>query len=449
MAAIKSADIPSQSQPSRVKSLGRLYVFPNEILIIIIQYVRPAKHLLQLALCSHDLLEVAEPVLYTRFMPAHDRSLAFFLCRLLSRPSLATCTQSFSGLSLPRKKNVLDVSRVEEKHWALVQDVIAKASKDKTEADLWTKATKRGAWDALVALFMCITPNLQELWFEEWGATRWIYSILECAVDFQNMDVLSPYAMSNLREIRLISYGPMSGLSFDELELFLKLKSLRRFEAGGVSEDNGDDLKDAKPQNFVFGTTDLTFTHSYITHTDMAYWFKHFPYLERLCYEHTKPYASFEAPRMMAAIEHVKPCLKDLIIRFDGTDAGAEFKHYPIGSLTGFQNLTSIDVTAFILIGEDLDDEHVMNSKSFPNHQRLVDSVPPTLKKLSLRDCQVYQVPHILELVSNKAVKIPLLERLELYWGSPTLRNVFSKEKAAELIAACDAAGIEITISSA
>jgi hypothetical protein len=204
-----------------------------------------------------------------------------------------------------------------------------------------------------------------------------------------------------------------------------------------------------------------------MNHVDMVYRFKAFKCLERLYYRSGPTsigYAPFEPPRMMQAIEHLKPCLKDLTILIDqrAIDYSAEFEGYPIGSLAGFEKLTSIDVSSHILIGngpiyDDDDGDASANEENFPSHQRLDDSLPPTLTYLSLRDIEGHHVEHIFDLIAQKRTKTPHLAKLNLHREgvtypdkpsptTPIIHKGFTDEQVDEIIAGCDGAGIEIVM---
>ena len=468
MAADGCADVPSLSQPAHKGSLC-LYDFSNEILINIIKHIMHANSLLALALCSRRLYELTEPILYGEFEQTNDRSLPTFLRRILAQPDLASRTRLFTGTAPHDWDAEMDISNFTEEDWTRVRAAVHAASIGKAQAASWIEAAEQGIWDALAALLLSVTPNLEELNLDGWGWTSvvgdtpFIDAILERAVDFQNRAVPSPYAMSSLNDVSLTYWDTESGMQFNFLEPFLKLRSVITFQASAVSEDGGHEFENAEPSSLVFSATDLTLDRSTISHTDMVYRFKQFQNLERLYYKHGGAligWANFEPPRMMAAIEHLKPCLKDLTIIVDDADlVGEEFENYPIGSLAGFQKLTSIDVTSSILIGEEprSEDEHVISSESFPSHQRLVDSVPPTLEYLSLRNCKEHHVPHIFDLVTQKAAKTPLLEELNLHWKgvnypdkprelAPNKHPGFSEKEADDLILACEAADIELVV---
>jgi hypothetical protein len=449
-------------------SLG-LHDLSNEILINIIEHVVHAKYLLSLALCSRRLCELTEPILYAEFQQTTDRSLPSFLRRLLARPNLASRTRSFTGTALHYDDDDLDISTFVEEDWTRVRAAARAASINEAQAGWWIEDAEHGYWDALAALFLSVTPNLEEIKICNWGfnseegETSFFDAVLGRAADLQNKAMPSPYAMSNLKDVSLIYWDTEMGMQFDSLVPFLKLKSVTTFEAFSVCEDSEDEFEIAEPSSLVFSATDLTLSHSVMSHIQMAYRFKQFRHLERLYYEHGGAlvgYSSFEPPRVMAAIAHLKPCLKDLTLISDDADfMDDEFETYPIGSLAAFEKLTSIDVNSYILIGgepED-DDEDVINSEGFSNRQRLVDSVPPTLKYLSLRDCQEHHAEQIFDLVTQKASKTPLLEQLNLHWqaikypnepspSTPTKHPGFSEEEAAGLIIACEAAGIEIVM---
>jgi hypothetical protein len=166
----------------------------------------------------------------------------------------------------------------------------------------------------------------------------------------------------------------------------------------------------------------------------MTYRFKAFKCLERLYYEcgsATVGYAAFEPPRMIQVLQHLKPCLRDLTILADEHvgEYGSEFEDCPIGSLAGFEKLTSLDVTSYILIGSDPEDDDSdedsasTSSEHLPRHQRLVDSLPPALKYLSLHNIEDHHVTHIFDLLTQKPSKTPHLKRLNLQWKGVTYPN--------------------------
>lgn len=469
-----SATFLSRLQSSH-KSSTSLCNLSNEILINIIQCVSDAPSLFKLSLCSRRLFEVTEPILYSEFSQRGPKSLPTFLQRLLARPDLAGRTKIVTCTGCSEETlDEQDVSGLVEEDWMRVRAALHAAHLSDIQGKRWIEAFERGNWDALITLLFCITPNLEKVSFQEWGyysdkpLAPFLDAVLARAVGLQLGAGPSPYSLSRLKSVDLSYHDTENGMEWDELEPFLRLKSVADFEAFAISEDDhGDRSDDRPPLPFTYWTKDLTLGYSVISHREMAYRFKAFKCLERLYYEHghaTVGYAAFEPPRMMAAIEHLKPCLKDLTILVDDPeDYGAEFQDYPMGSLAEFEKLTSIDVTSYLLIGEypydsDVDDEYdSLHVEDFPKRQRLVDSLPPTLTYLSLRDVQEHHVEHILDLILQKASRIPLLSKLNLHWHStkypdgsepkiPKRHGEFRDEEAAEILAAAEVASIEVVI---
>jgi hypothetical protein len=474
MAADTSADIPVLSRPSQKGSWG-FHTLSNEIIIQIIENVLFVKSLLSLSLCSRQLHELTEPILYAKFGQGDAKSLPAFLCRLLARPDLANRVKLFTGTVCNEGPGEQDVSGFTDEDWTRVRAAVNTASINKVKETAWIEAIEEGIWDALTALFLCLTPNLEEIDLEDWGygygegRAPFMDDILERAVGLQNRGEQSPYSLSNLKSVSFSYLDVEDGMSFTDLEPFLRLKSVAELEAFAVSEDTGDFFEHAQPLPFTYWTKNLTLDYTVINHVDMVYRFKAFKCLERLYYGSgpaTVGYAPFEPPRMMQAIEHLKPCLKDLTIIIDQSvkDYGAEFDGYPIGSLAGFEKLTSIDVSSHILIGEDPiydddddDDDASIHEENFPSHQRLVDSLPPTLTYLSLRDIEDHHIEHIFDLIAQKHTQTPHLAKLNLHWEgvtypdkpsptTPVIHKGFTGEQVDEIIAGCDGAGIEIVM---
>jgi hypothetical protein len=192
---------------------------------------------------------------------------------------------------------------------------------------------------------------------------------------------------------------------------------------------------------------------------------KCFPLLERFHYEFGGAlvgYTAFEPPRMMAALEHLKPCLRSLTVLSDECHGMSYTELYPIGSLADFQRLVSITTNASVMVGEDCSDTEDLDSDDserevFSKTQNLVDAVPSTLEFLSLRDCSEHVVRHIFELVSQKKCRTPVLRTIDLGWEGvkysdkdsprePIIHPGFSKEEVDKLTVACEVAGIEIII---
>lgn len=473
MAVNESTDFPSPSQHPSQNSLG-LLACSNEILIDIIHYILHADSLYSLALCSRRLRSITEPILYAHFKPHGSKSLPAFLCTLLARPDLASRVNVIAAGAWGTLHEEPDISGFTYDDWARVRKTVGAASVDEEQRTAWIKGIEKGNWHALAAICLWVTPNLKELEFESlghiWGKgqLRFIKPILERAADMQDKGQRSLNSLANLKSVNLSYYMKEDGMRFDELEPFLRLKSVAKLEAFTVQEDNRQRSKRAEPRAYEFWTKELTLRNTVMSHDRMLYIFQAFKCLARLYYEHGSQliaYSAFEPPRMMVALEHMKYSLEEISILLQTEpDMESDLEEYPIGSFAEFQKLVSIDIMSNFLVGKDAenddDDNYINNSLTeggFPSRQRLVDSLPPSLENLSLRNVQPHHVSHIFGLISESSVKTPKLTTLNLQWKgvtypdkpspkTPIYHKGFTSSQASSLMALCEEGGVEMII---
>ena len=467
---------PSQHSQARENTGPHLEDLPNEILDRIIENVDTDANddLLNLARCSSRFHRLAEPILYTdvliRDNILHGSSPGSlpFLCRILARPDLARRVRFFHGAANDPKfsGDHLDTSGLTETDRMRICTAVRATSCSEQSTQEWIESVAWGSWDSIMALILSVVPNLEELNFEDWGhsndAYPFITQFFDRAANLQERALLaSPFSLRNLRRISLVYWDTENGYPVKSILPFLKLKSLRAFYAHMVSEGSHG----GSPPEFVlrpstYTTKELTLSYSVIHHEVMIPFFRSFPALERLHYEYGGAcvnYADFEPPRMMAALKHLKPCLREITILGDEARCGPELESYLIGSFADFEKLTSIDAVATAMLGIS----HGRTCEGYPSSQELVDSVPRTLEALSLRDCGYISAPHLVSqvsrLVSQKAMRTPALKRLNLGWEGidfpdkprtpgPVIYAGFTKEEAEQLMTDCVKAGIEMKV---
>ncbi|MCJ1246479.1 hypothetical protein MMC30_003687 [Trapelia coarctata] len=460
----------------------------NEILIQIIQFIDTEVHhhdslghargsaaVLNLALCSSHFHRLAEPVLYTHVDIRDDAlyntlpDLVFFLCRILDRPDLARRVRFLYGAASgsPVADESMDMSGLRETDRTLIRTAVRAASDSERTAQQWMEAIEWGTWDAIMALLLSVVPNIEELQLERWSNTNEVYPFIirffERAANLQETALLaSPFSLRSLRRISLSYWDTEGGFSFENTLRFLRLKSVTAFHGNMVSED----LRGAStPPPYIahpstFTARELKLTSSVLHHESMIPIFRSFPALERLHYEFGGAcvgYADFEPPRMMAALEHLKHCLKEITILCSDGCVSTELDAYPIGSFASFEKLTSIDILATGMLG----DEHEGTCDGFPGSQELVDAVPPSLESLSLRDCNGVSAPclvsQVSQLVLQKATRTPALKFLNLGWEGivypdkprtpgPVIHPPFTREEAEQLMVECEKAEIELKV---
>ncbi|CAM6099680.1 unnamed protein product [Calypogeia fissa] len=466
---------------------------PDEILLQIIGRVGwgglsfGARDVFNLALCSRRFYQLAEPELYSEIRqkssssPNSCRDFLQFLARIFARRDLARSVRRLSCCITYSSDEGNGLSPADFQltggggELTQFRNIVKETYRSDEESGRWVQSLEIGQWAAVISLFLSVTPNLEELEITEWssndcsnGAYECIFEAFERARTLQDSGVESQISMSKLRSIEVSFWDEENGYAFDEVVPFLKLKSVQTFWGHMVSQDNGPSVMDPTSQ-LKLTTKELKLTHSVISHYDMIAILRNFPELERFCYEFGGAAvgdADFRPPRMIAALEHLKSCLKELTLTSDECYGESYEETCPIGSLAGFQSLESITANAFVMIGENRsDEEEVLDDDDdsegagggFPKTQDLVDAVPPSLKSLSLRDCNEHVVGHIFELVSQKRWRTPQFRKLDLEWkavessdedcpGAPILHPGFTEEEAQRLMAECQAAGIEIVI---
>ena len=155
----------------------------------------------------------------------------------------------------------------------------------------------------------------------------------------------------------------------------------------------------------------------------------------------------------MVALSHLKSSLTDLTIfrwKIPGR-RGGELSSYSIGSFAEFEKLTSIDTEASILLGDSTAKLSHDLVGGFRRRQKLIDAVPKTLECLTIRRCNEDKtvVPHLFEVISQKASYSPNLRYVNLIWlgdeyTSKRYHGGFNKIEAENLLAECKTAKVKI-----
>lgn len=483
-----SAVAPNQHQHSRGRTALHLEDLANEILIKIFQYVdnysysdinhrsySAIQSLLNLAVCSSRFHSLVEPILYSNVVVSdkhHSKQLSglpTFLCRVLARPELARQVRSLHAIARGGGINdeFLDVSSLIDPDRGRIRAAVQAASESNEEVEDWIKAIEGGTWDSITALILSLAPNITELLFENRSYTNKFYPFLirffERATSLQETASLaSPLSLRNLHKMTISFWDTEGALPIDLIIPFLRLKSLTVFH--GHKNCEPDYFDDDDPPAWLssrptFTTKDLRFSNGNLGHDFMTSFLRCFPALERLHYEHGVSYVSwgdFEPPRMMAALEQLKPHLREITFLGEEMPCGSsDLESCPVGSFSYFEKLTSIDAFATLMLGNG----YPGTCEGFPRLQELVDAVPPSLKSLTLRKCRdvtpQYLVSQVSQLVLQKATVAPALKRMDLGWEGirypdkprtpgPVVHPGFTKEEAIQLSEECEKAGIEL-----
>ncbi|KAH6668981.1 hypothetical protein B0J14DRAFT_154060 [Halenospora varia] len=476
-----------------------LNLLSDELLLQIIEYVgcstefseyggiaqHGPKQLQKLASCSRRLHKITLPVLYSHYREHQEHTdtatkencLQLFLCQILEKPELANYVQVYHGLARDNQDfddNVvdedywhdddsLDMSSLEEKHWEAISDLLDMVTNhDVDEAAKWGLAIKRGSWDATTAFLLSILPNLEELEFEGYSYTDAVYPyimrVLSRAKSKQERGDSGRGSLHKLSRVALEYWDTECGLSLNLLVPYLTLPSVESFYGRMLDQSNydEDDRSASLRAELKLQTKTLYLVHSSISQDILEVFFGAFDSLERLIYDHhTVGNPEFEPPRVMAALSHLAPTLKELtLLNLDGVGASS-YENFPVGSLRGCEKLKKLDMNARMLIGFSRSEWEVDVEESWESEQNLVDSLPPNLEYLRLRSPGWADVPFITSFVSSKSTNFPNLRTLELGWEriqypnsppslEPFIHPGFTKEEAMTLWELCKKMGVEI-----
>ncbi|KAF4629283.1 hypothetical protein G7Y89_g8859 [Cudoniella acicularis] len=466
---------------SRGQTPDILNFLSDELLLEVVKYVgcskkepkyggiapNGPKRLLNLAQCSRRLHRITIPVLYSHFRQSESggsKALPQFMCRIFATPELASCVQVYHCAARDSQwdDNSLDMSAVGEQDWDRITQALNKTMDFNEEAtEAWLSSIKAGDWDAITALLISTFPNLEELEFDSWSYTDEVYPriirTLTRAKEMQDRGETGPLAMPKLRRVSLEYWDTENGLTIRLLLPFLKIPSVRTFYGRMIEDENVEPTDDGNPNWFnaglAFQTKRLYMYHSSIDLASLALFLNCFPSLEIFHYKNgAAGYASFEPPRLMAALQPLKPTLQELRVLDEEQHGIANFEGYPLGSLTEFTKLRHIDVNSTMMIGLE-DPNNPGASDVFPQGQILTDAVPQSLEILRLRGCGVWVPLPMLDLIEHKETYCPLLTYVDLGWEKilypdkpspkePYIHPGFTKDEAVKLLKLCEEKGV-------
>ncbi|RDL37407.1 uncharacterized protein BP5553_04840 [Venustampulla echinocandica] len=438
------------------------------------------KNVYNLSLCSRRLRHITLPLVYSHIRSDNvcydgiTEPLVSFLCKILAAPEIAGWVQVFHGAVMEEADGLLNLSQVTDEDWARIRSAVDAASESGSQGQGWLRGIESGLWDAIVTLVLSRLPNLEELEFENWTCGFDYFPILARyvarAAELQQCGETSTESMLKLRRVALYFWDTEFGILLLDLVGFLKLKSLESFYAHMVHEDNYSALShDGPPPEWYspeleFSTKSLHLHHCNIDHKTLTLFLRCFTSLERLRYKNgVVSYCEFEPSRMMEALEHMKPCVKELVIIDHEDTYFGEYqeeyqKEHPLSSLVGFEKLKSIEMDACITMGHRTSADEDEAEGKFPKYQNLKGSLPPNLESLRLHHCGSKFLTQICEYIVQKDTCTPALKRLDLGWEkvqypekySPDglIHPNFTNEEANKLLAACQEADVEMVMKT-
>jgi hypothetical protein len=453
-------------------------ITPLETLCGSSSYPSSSQNILNFALCSRRLFEIAEPFLFNQLEQKSyekgERALQLILCRILAKPELKKHVYKIQTRAKHTDEvggTPMDLSMIRADDWRRIREAVHSCCSDAEEATNWIEDMENGHWDGFLALIMCIAPNFQELHIGAWGQIDGDYplltNVLERAAELQKSSIVSVGSLSNLKTVSLSYWDTEGGMWMGTFNEFLALDSVTSIEGCMVEvEDSWNDFNPAgwarlRSYDYSKGfksLRDLDLHSSNIGPNYLITILRWFPYLERISYFHTGLH-KFAPPAIMAGLKHLEGSLQELVLDYNcgaESDFGGEVYNFPIGSLVTFQKLRYLNLSQSILIGDDTVDSEYDSSGTLRSTQNLATSLPPNLERLCIRHYDHRIAQPVFELITKKDQYTPALKSLDLSWTQvvypdedPELvleQPGFTREEVLKLLAECKAAGVEMVL---
>ncbi|KAF7904620.1 hypothetical protein EAF00_001954 [Botryotinia globosa] len=471
-----------------------LLALSNELLHAIIEFCE-FSGVRELCKTCHQLNTVATPHLYstitfydnTEDACPKDPSHYHFLRTIVHRPDLAKFPRIFHCVWLLRAhlestrrlfcRNIDDRSDPATSLRDLIRIKINEASASKEHAKLWQAAifglgdSRAPGSDGIMALIVCLLPNLKEIHMSEGNFKRGgdVGTIIDPTAEFfapmfahavalqtkqrESENEISPYSMSKLASMSIKNLS-RANIPLSKVLHRLELPSLKKFVAQhAIDPPNGIPI--SIPETFTSGVQDLRFERSSFDSENLRRLLSACPSLCRFALEYSSriPFCSTE---MVAGLMASKETLKFIEARM-----ASEFirPHFILtgsfgrpGSFADFPRLKEIVATAGVILDdstnkntsaekrsdEDTDADHI---RSF------LQRIPRSLQRLTLKDCYAFDsttFAAVLALVREKERYAPNLKYISLTWLG--IHPSEYRPSKYDLINACKEGGIELAL---
>jgi hypothetical protein len=263
-------------------------------------------------------------------------------------------------------------------------------------------------------------------------------------------------SLSKLKNVHILNSGP-TVFAVNSILPFLQIKSVRTFICNGL-DDNGRDLMNGRGPSLRYPSSVETvcFAMSNMPAEKLEKLLHNFPHLKRLSY-HTSwtrtRSRSFLLPSVRDGISHLEDQLEGLALTNmvgDWTDSTGE-TFEPIGSLSNFQKLVFLHVSAYVLLGRQLASR---DGLSYPHYatdanRSFVSNLPNSIRKLALTECceGIFDTLHQIILRVATDAALPHLKTVLVEFPAP-----FSLEKSSRpwefLLAEFPERGIQLNLLS-
>ena len=433
---------------------------PNEVLNNICAYVETSSYgqkgdLTSLSRTSRRLHILIEPRLYSSLDDKKQGSLLKYLRTLLETPSLRRHVKVYKGCQTTTVRPVpaggfstLYSGRYEIANGAdltpLFGDNLKAVRKavdfitflaEEKDGDRWLEDIIAGSWHAVTALVLCLLPNLQSLHLgimgdRDWPqATNnlidppyyWLKRPLMRAAKLQQKQISSPLAFEQLTTFSITRHKGVDLANIHQAQLMqlLRLNSFRKFVAHdwyimfwNTSEKIRLPIVDMELINCI-----LDF--EYLLDDDV--FFKWFPHLERLRYEHLDNSKKFH-PQMITLLIQSLSRLQlplrelylgdtnnwDIVRQIDDDVLAYASNEVEVESFAALEHLEVLDTTAF--------DQWIRFNGNDKLLEPLAAMLPRSIKKLTLRHASSATISYVRGLIEKRHA-VPELHTLRISPG--------------------------------
>lgn len=477
-----------------------------------------SRSLLQLALCSRYLHRLVEPIIYERFhynAQAPAKGFLLFLKQILARPDLGEWIRVFHvdgtqapglGMVIDEEQNILefytdnnkddyksdfDLCCFTAEDLKAVRKKIAEAGTTTGECYEWAMGVEKGDLNAMIALMLTLTPNLQVLDIDMWTHPYPLPSILTRMLDHtgrlqRERQLGNPLALWSLKEVVVRYYCNtylektvhhlMSLLMIPSVEILCTIDQNAIMTDGYPSVETDVDAErlaaDFGGNNLKLANMkELSLLYTIIRPNALFQLLRCYPNLKRFYHEDglgpqfdsSIEINDFKNNNLMAIASCRSPQLENLTILSWGYIWGS-IMTLSISSLEPLKNLRYLETTWPIFTGRgDIDEE----TGSFPSSQSIVDAIPLRLERLCIlggpddnagRDSALAVIFMFLQ----QKHRFPALKILDFGWkhrpypnpdpNKPKLwdsyyyHEGFTKEDYEKIIARCQGAGVELVL---
>ncbi|TGO32631.1 hypothetical protein BHYA_0300g00040 [Botrytis hyacinthi] len=437
-----TASIQPRSSPiskSTTDSNFPITLLPTDILLTLFRLIPSPQTLSALSLCSRQFHHYITPYLYSHFLHLGDTctSLPHFLHTILHNPHYALYTKAFTCNALLGYKTDISISNFSPSDLVLLKSrlkpiyTLENGSRSPSFgshiASQWYNFILQGNWDAIVALILCLLPNVQSLNIINHASGcpygyPYLETVLNRAATLQNQRLHDPtrivqpqaYSFPHLRSLHLAKHDtihyPRMGFEILRALPFLAIPSIREVDTHMLSDYHfpfsvsPSSLSSSSPTqhaqtpspitpftlatfyspplpNFTFHVTHLHLSHTVLRQDSFIPFFSFFKFLKSLQWERDYDTQigrkeglefSFDINHFLHSIAHLRDILEVLKLRVSESSSSSSSAEINDGSEEEDEDE-----------GEDENEENQCNQQRYHDHNNETDEYHSIITQLS------------------------------------------------------------------